>query len=82
MTAQFLSLLGSGALDPVPHQNDVAPGLIAFVVFVAMIVATVLLWRSMRTQIKRIEVPPTEPRTGRIDADGADATQDSPRPTS
>lgn len=41
--------------DPVPAAGDVKPGLIYAVVIIGLAVATILLWRNMRTQIKKID---------------------------
>ncbi|MBA2774620.1 MAG: hypothetical protein H0U36_11340 [Nocardioidaceae bacterium] len=41
------------AYDP----EDVKPGWIAFVLVVALAVATYLLWRSMNKQLRNIKVP-------------------------
>jgi hypothetical protein len=42
-------------LDPIPNANQVGPGWIAAVVVLALIVATVLLWRNMRKQLTKID---------------------------
>jgi hypothetical protein len=42
-------------VDSAPAPEDVRPGWIAFGVFVAMAVATILLWMNMRKQLKRID---------------------------
>jgi hypothetical protein len=41
------------AYDP----NDIKPGWIALIVVLALAIATYLLWRSMNTQLRRIDVP-------------------------
>ena len=41
------------AYDP----DDIKPGWIALVVVVALAIATFLLWRSMNSQLRRIDVP-------------------------
>jgi hypothetical protein len=41
------------AYDP----SDIRPGWIALGVVVALAIATFLLWRSMNTQLRRIDVP-------------------------
>ena len=43
------------AYDP----NDVRPGWGALVLVVALLVATYLLWRSMNTQLGKIQMPPS-----------------------
>jgi hypothetical protein len=42
------------AYDP----DKVKPGWIAFFVVMALVVATFFLWRSMNTQLGKIQVPP------------------------
>jgi hypothetical protein len=51
-------------VDKVPDPADVGPGLLGFVVFVALAVATVLLWLSFRRQLKKVnfEEQPDAPR--------------------
>lgn len=41
------------AYDP----NDIRPGWVALGIVVALAVATFLLWRSMNSQLRRIDVP-------------------------
>jgi hypothetical protein len=41
--------------DPVPKPDDVRPGWIAAVIVLALILATVLLWRNMRKQLTKID---------------------------
>lgn len=59
MSALSLLLAVSGpltsALDEVPAPEDVRPGWLAMGLMAVMVVVTVLLWRSMRTQIGRID---------------------------
>ncbi|MGH3471263.1 MAG: hypothetical protein ACRDPG_04345 [Nocardioidaceae bacterium] len=40
--------------------SQVGPGWIAFFVVIALCVVTVLLWRSMNHQLRRIKVPPSD----------------------
>ena len=42
------------ALDPVPEPDDVTPGWWGFLCIVALFAATILLWLSMRKQLRRI----------------------------
>jgi len=62
-------------LRAVPADNTVSPGVLGFVVVALLGVATWLLVRSMRRQLKKIDIPeggtPTRP-----DDDGA---QQDPR---
>ena len=51
-----LSLI-SWATDPVPEPEDVRPGWIALVTVAALCAASLLLWFSMRKQLRRIQVP-------------------------
>jgi hypothetical protein len=48
-----------------PDPADVKPGWLGFVMFLALAVATVLLWLSFRKQLKKIdfEEEPDRPRT-------------------
>ena len=46
------------AYDP----DKVKPGWIALFVVLGLAVATFLLWRSMNTQLGKIQVPPRRPR--------------------
>ena len=41
-------------LDPVPEANEVTPGWIYAALFVALFAATILLWLSMRKQLKKV----------------------------
>jgi hypothetical protein len=41
-------------LDDVPKPDEVRPGGLAMVLMVALIVATVLLWMSMRKQLRKV----------------------------
>ena len=50
------------AYDP----NAVKPGWIAFFLVLALVIATFLLWRSMNTQLGRIQVPSHRPPDTRI----------------
>ena len=61
------------ATDPVPDAKDVRPGWIALVTVVSLCAASVLLWFSMRKQIRRIQVP----REDEQPADPADRTRES-----
>jgi hypothetical protein len=65
----------SALLTAVPADNTVSPGVLGFVVVALLGVATWLLVRSMRRQLKKIDIPeggtPTRP-----DDDGA---QQDPR---
>lgn len=43
-------------LDPVPEPADVTPGWWALVVVVALVAVTVLLWFSLRKQLRKVDV--------------------------
>ena len=45
------------ATDPVPEPSEVKPGWIALVVVLSLVVATTLLWLSMRRHLGRIQAP-------------------------
>jgi uncharacterized membrane protein (DUF441 family) len=51
-------------VDKRPDPEDVKQGWLGFVVFLALAVAVVLLWLSMRRHLKKIdfEVEPDEPK--------------------
>jgi hypothetical protein len=54
-------------LDKTPDPADVKQGWLGFAVFILLAVATVLLWLSMRKQLKKVdfeEDPDPEPRPG------------------
>ncbi len=69
-----LSLTAAALGRAVPADNTVSPGVLGFVVVALLGVATWLLVRSMRRQIKRIDIPeggrPT--RQEPVDPDGPD----------
>ena len=41
-------------LDPVPEPSDVTPGWLGFGFLMALVAATILLWFSMRKQLRKI----------------------------
>lgn len=43
-------------LDPVPEPADVKPGWVALIVVVALVSVTVLLWFSLRKQLRKVNV--------------------------
>ena len=49
------TLVRAEELDGVPLESEVHPGWGLFLVVVGMIVAALLLWRSMRKQLGRID---------------------------
>ena len=67
-----LSLV-SLAADPVPEPEDVRPGWIALVTVLLLCGASLLLWFSMRKQLRRIQVP-------REGEDAAPTTQPTTQP--
>ena len=59
------SMVLATALDPVPEPEDVNPGWIALIVVVALVSVTVLLWLSLRKQLRKVNVddsPAADPR--------------------
>ena len=60
MTSLLTPLTLVQLLDDVPEPDEVTPGWIYFVVFMGLLLATVLLWLSMRRQLKKVrfEEPP------------------------
>ena len=73
MTSTALLLVVTWASDPVPEPSEVKPGWIALVVVLLLVVATTLLWLSMRRHLNKIQVP-------RSDEEPADPVVDEPRP--
>ena len=51
----------ANALDPVPEPEDVNPGWIALIVVVALVAVTVLLWLSLRKQLRKVKVEDDSP---------------------
>ena len=52
-----MSIAGLAAfrIDDVPRPEEVGPGWIAAVVMLGLVIATLLLWRNMRKQLKKID---------------------------
>lgn len=71
MTSTALLLLVTWASDPVPEPSEVKPGWFALVVVLSLVVATTLLWLSMRRHLGRIRAP---------HRDETPDTEDEPRP--
>ncbi|MGH3446624.1 MAG: hypothetical protein ACRDP4_03265 [Nocardioidaceae bacterium] len=42
------------------QASDVKPGWVAFIIVLALIAGTLLLWRSMNTQLRKIKAPTRE----------------------
>jgi hypothetical protein len=42
-------------VDKAPDPADVKPGWLAFVIFLAMFAAVILLWLSMRRHLKKVD---------------------------
>lgn len=59
---QAVVRLGARLLDDVPKPEDVTPGWIYALVIVGLFAVTILLWLSMRKQLKKINVPGSSPR--------------------
>jgi len=69
-------------LDPVPEPSEVTPGWGAAVLVVGLIVATVLLWFSMRKQLGRIrfrEEPDASDDDGSVDQAPRDVGRENGR---
>ncbi|MGN6131616.1 MAG: hypothetical protein ACTHOK_14845 [Nocardioidaceae bacterium] len=47
-----------------PDPADVRPGLIGFLMFLGLLVAVVLLWLSMRKQLKKVNFEERDTREG------------------
>jgi hypothetical protein len=52
----LVGLVGQ-ATDPVPDPQDVKPGWIALITVASLCAASLLLWFSMRKQLRKIQVP-------------------------
>jgi hypothetical protein len=63
-------------LDPVPEPSEVTPGWGAAVLVAGLIVATVLLWFSMRKQLSKIRFR-EEPDASDVDASADQAPRDA-----
>ncbi len=68
----------TGAMQSVVTDQDVSPGVLGFLMVAAIGVATYFLVRSMRRQLKKIDIPEGGTPTRRTDADGdpPEATRD------
>ena len=66
----------TGALQSVVTDQDVSPGVLGFLMVAAIGVATYFLVRSMRRQLKKIDIPEGGTPTHR-----ADAEREPPEPT-
>jgi hypothetical protein len=66
-------------LDPVPAPGDVKPGWWATLLVLGLIAATVLLWFSMRKQLRRIRFPDDSDANGEAGTTGATSTTDMDR---
>jgi hypothetical protein len=60
----------TGALHAVVTDQDVSPGVLGFLVVAAIGVATYFLIRSMRHQLKKIDIPEGGTPTHRTDGEG------------
>jgi hypothetical protein len=60
----------TGALHAVVTDQDVSPGVLGFLVVAAIGVATYFLIRSMRRQLKKIDIPEGGTPTHRTDDEG------------
>ena len=73
LAAPFLAVVP--LLDPVPAPGDVKPGWWATLLVVGLIIATILLWFSLRKQLGRIRFP--EDQEGR-EADASPSEGSAP----
>ena len=66
VVAGILTHVAAGADGAASGRTGVGPGWVAFVVVVALCVATTLLWLNMRKQLKKIRFDevPDDPATG------------------
>jgi hypothetical protein len=64
-------------IDP----NSVKPGWVALLIVLVLGGATVLLWRNMGKQLKRIDFDPDAGARDRAPSDVPSATENSPAPT-
>lgn len=69
-TLLSLHLVVVAAAEKAPDPDNVKPGLLGFVVFVALAVAVALLWFSLRKQLGKVNFD--EDRTERPSATGGD----------
>jgi hypothetical protein len=67
-------------LRAVPADNTVSPGVLGFVVVALLGVATWLLVRSMRRQLKKIDIPEGGTPTRPADDDGVQQGREQDRP--
>ena len=67
-------------LQAVPADNTVSPGVLGFVVVALLGVATWLLVRSMRRQLKKIDIPEGGTPTRPDDDAEQEQPQEPPRP--
>ena len=58
-------------LDDVPEPDEVTPGWVYPVVFFGLVLATLLLWFSMRKQLKKVHFDESPEGTGTPEGPGA-----------
>jgi hypothetical protein len=58
------------SLQKGPDPADVKPGLLGFIVFVALAVAVTLLWFSMRRHLRKVDFEERDPSATRNEGDG------------
>jgi hypothetical protein len=79
LAAHDAALFLSGAVDEVPDPEDVRPGWIALGSFLLLAFVTVLLWLSMRKQLRRIDFDEDgEPPADADRAEPEDGAADEP----
>jgi hypothetical protein len=67
------------ALDPVPKPDDVTPGWLGFLCVVALFAASILLWFSMRKQLRRIHFDdPSDPSESADSSGSPESSEPAP----
>jgi hypothetical protein len=60
------------------NANDVRPGWGALVLVLALLAVTFLLWRSMNTQLRKIQMPPKQSSNASIPGPPSDSAAEAP----
>ncbi|QNE18542.1 hypothetical protein F1D05_12300 [Kribbella qitaiheensis] len=77
MTPLLTTVRPMTEIDP----NSVKPGWVALLIVLALAAATVLLWRNMGKQLKRIDFDPSDGQPPAEDASAPGRAQSVDRPT-
>jgi hypothetical protein len=79
MTAFLVPALIPLGQDPLPSESEIGPGIVYPLVFGALVLVSVLLWVSMRHQLRKIDFdedyPPAEPADDADLVDPADPVE-------